>query len=249
MNKLVVLSDIHGNLSALRAVVEDFQARYTPDGLILLGDLIDYGMRSNEVIGEIKKLESQYAVICNLWGNHEGAAIYPEKHLSYFSSDRGRAMLTYTRRNLSKESIAYLQKAMECSGRKVLMSGDKKLLCVHGDLKDFYWGKMERANLGTQGEYADYDYVFSGHTHIPHHMEIFYEADLPELRNRKKTVFLNPGSVGQPRNHNPRAQYLYVNLEEEVYCHHSVRYDVVKEQSLYTEETDLIYRDRLSKGI
>ena len=249
MNKLVVLSDIHGNLSALRAVVEDFQARYTPDGLILLGDLIDYGMRSNEVIGEIKKLESQYAVICNLWGNHEGAAIYPEKHLSYFSSDRGRAMLTYTRRNLSKESIAYLQKAMECSGRKVLMSGDKKLLCVHGDLKDFYWGKMERANLGTQGEYADYDYVFSGHTHIPHHMEIFYEADLPELRNRKKTVFLNPGSVGQPRNLNNRAQFAVLDMENEQIVFEKTAYDIDKEQAAFCGRTDDFYRERLRWGI
>lgn len=63
MNELIVLSDIHGNLSALRAVVKDFQTNYSPDALILLGDLIDYGMRSNEVISEIKKLERQYPVV------------------------------------------------------------------------------------------------------------------------------------------------------------------------------------------
>ena len=96
MNELIVLSDIHGNLSALRAVVKDFQTNYSPDALILLGDLIDYGMRSNEVISEIKKLERQYPVVCNLWGNHEVAVMCPEEHLCRFSSDRGRAMLAYT---------------------------------------------------------------------------------------------------------------------------------------------------------
>ena len=86
MNELIVLSDIHGNLSALRAVVKDFQTNYSPDALILLGDLIDYGMRSNEVISEIKKLERQYPVVCNLWGNHEVAVMCPEEHLCRFSS-------------------------------------------------------------------------------------------------------------------------------------------------------------------
>lgn len=249
MNKLIVLSDVHGNLSALKAVINDFRTKYHPDSLLLLGDLIDYGMRSNEVIGEIQSLEKQYAVLCNLWGNHEGAVINPEQHLSRFSSDRGRSMLAYTRKTLSAESIAYLQKSMDWSGQKILMSGNKKILCVHGDLTNPYWGKMEGANLASDTDYAAYDYVFSGHTHIPFHLELFYEADSPELRNRKKTVFLNPGSVGQPRNHNPRAQYLYVNLAEETYHHNSVEYNVTEEQSFYTEETDRFYRDRLSKGI
>ena len=248
MNELIVLSDIHGNLSALRAVVKDFQTNYSPDALILLGDLIDYGMRSNEVISEIKKLERQYQVVCNLWGNHEVAVMCPEEHLCRFSSDRGRAMLAYTQKKLSADSIAYLQTGMESGGRKVITLGNKRILCLHGDWTDPYWGKMDNTNLSGIN-YAAYDYVFSGHTHIPHHLEVFYEIDFPELRNRKKTVFFNPGSVGQPRNHNPRAQYLYVNLVEERYLHNSVEYDIAEEQSLYTEETDVFYRDRLSKGI
>lgn len=248
MNKLIILSDIHGNLSAFQAVVKDFQTKYSPDALILLGDLINYGMRSNEVISEIKKLERQCPVVCNLYGNHEIAIIYPEEHICRFSSDRGRAMLAYTQKNLSADSITYLQTAMIRDGRKVVMIGHKKILCVHGDLTDPYWGKLSAASM-SDINYATYDYVFSGHTHIPHHLEMFYKTDHLELRNRKKTVFFNPGSVGQPRNLNPRAQYLYVDLAEERYYHNSVEYDVLEEQSLYTKETDIFYRDRLSKGI
>lgn len=65
MNKLVILSDIHGNLSALQAVIQDFQSKYSPEAIVLLGDLIDYGMRSNEVIELIQNLEKniQFSVI------------------------------------------------------------------------------------------------------------------------------------------------------------------------------------------
>lgn len=248
MDKLIVLSDIHGNLSALNAVVKDFQAKYRPDALILLGDLIDYGMRSNEVIIQIKKLEKQYPVVCNLFGNHEVAVICPKEHLPRFSSDRGRVMLAYTQKNLSVDSITYLQESMERDSQKILTIGNKKIFCVHGNLVDPYWGKLD-ATVSSEVDYAVYDYVFSGHTHIPHHFEVFYEMDNPELRNRKKTVFLNPGSIGQPRNHNPRAQYLFIDLAEEIYHHNSVEYNVAEEQSLYTNETDNFYRDRLSKGI
>jgi len=72
-NKYIVLSDIHGNLSALQAVLDDATKKYTVDGIIILGDLIDYGMRSNEVISEIQKLS--YPIMVNLWGNHEKAVM------------------------------------------------------------------------------------------------------------------------------------------------------------------------------
>ena len=68
-NKFVVLSDIHANLSALKAVIQDFKDKYSPDGVILLGDLINYGMRPNEVISEIKLLSLEFPIICNLHGN------------------------------------------------------------------------------------------------------------------------------------------------------------------------------------
>ena len=86
MNKLVILSDIHGNLSALQAVIQDFQSKYSPEAIVLLGDLIDYGMRSNEVIELIQNLEKKYPIFCNIQGNHEATAMSPENHLNKFSN-------------------------------------------------------------------------------------------------------------------------------------------------------------------
>ena len=71
MSKYAILSDIHGNLFALREVANDFE---DIDYIILLGDLIDYGMQSNEVVEYIKENFSS-KIICNIWGNHEKAIL------------------------------------------------------------------------------------------------------------------------------------------------------------------------------
>lgn len=248
LDKLVVFSDIHANLSAFKAVISDFTKKYRVDGILLLGDLVNYGMRPNEVIEEIKQLSGTYPILCNIYGNHEKALFYPEKQLTRFSSERGRKILEYTRRKLSADSLEYLSVMMDESGFKSFEISRKKILCVHGSIEDPYWGKLTGISIENEA-YANYDYVFSGHTHLPLYFEILYKADVPEMRNHRKTVFLNPGSVGQPRNHNPRAQYLYVDLSAEIFHHNSVEYDVAEEQILYTEDTDIFYRDRLAKGI
>lgn len=248
LGKLVVFSDIHANLSAFKAVISDFREKYRVNGILLLGDLVNYGMRPNEVIEEIKQLSVTYPILCNIYGNHEKALFYPEEQLPRFSSERGKSILEYTRKKLSAESLEYLSMAMDERGFKSFEVGNKKILCVHGNLEDPYWGKL--TGISVENEvYANYDYVFSGHTHLPLYFEVLYKADVPGMRNHKKTVFLNPGSVGQPRNHNPRAQYLYVDLLEEIFHHNSVEYDIIEEQDLYTNETDMFYRDRLSKGV
>ena len=66
---IAVLSDIHGNCSALESVLSDIRINRKPDAVVLLGDLIDYGMRSNEAISIVKGID--IPVICNIWGNHE----------------------------------------------------------------------------------------------------------------------------------------------------------------------------------
>ena len=248
MNKLIILSDIHGNLSALEAVIQDFQSKYRPEALILLGDLIDYGMRSNEVIELIQKLEKEYPILCNLYGNHEAAAIFPVDHLLKFSSDRGRKSLLYTIEHLSRDSFNYMSSWMETKGEKVLELDGNKILCIHGDLTSPFWGKMSSEEM-IRPEYSEFDYVFSGHSHIPRLVDIFYTVNNPCKRNKKKTVFINPGSVGQPRNHNPLAQYVYFDLASETIHHNAVLYDVNAEQKFFTQEVDSFYKDRIRMGI
>lgn len=246
MARIAVLSDIHANLSALELVLRDVSERYTIDGFAILGDLINYGMRPNEVIHTIKNIKTP--VMVNLSGNHEKALM--DNDTARFSTDRGRQILAYTRNRLTEDSRMYLLNRLSRSGLQEIQIDGKTMLFVHGSLSDPFWGKMDDAEI-SDTIYTKYDYVFSGHSHIPNMMERFYhDATRADFRNKKRTIFLNPGSVGQPRNHNPQAQYLFVDTELEIFHFNSVKYDIDKEQSLYTaREIDDFYRERLAKGI
>lgn len=242
--RLILLSDIHGNLSALNAVIEDFFKKYTPDGIVLLGDIINYGMRPNEVIDCLNSLDTP--ILGNIYGNHEKALL--DGDTSHFSTERGKRLLDYTRSILSENSIDYIESNCNQKGYSELAINGKKILAVHGSLSDPYWGKMTEMEM-TDNVYSQYDYVFSGHSHIPHFVEKFYESDNPEYRNKKRTVFINPGSVGQPRNHNPKAQYAYIDLKEETVHFNAVKYEIRTEQLLYPENLYGFYSKRLENGI
>ena len=242
-DKIVVFSDIHGNLSALEAVLDDVYSRYKPDAFACLGDLVDYGMRSNEVIQKLVQLD--IPMIINLQGNHEKAIL--DSDLSSFSSNRGRQILLYTKQHLSNASFHYIHNYMNTASVVLNLLG-KKILFVHGDIENPYWGKLTIDKM-CDDRYNEYDYVISGHTHKPHAIENFCKIDLPDLRNQKKTIFINPGSVGQPRNLNPYAQYAYFEISSGVIHLNAVQYDVAKEQSLFPKEIDAFYKERLLKGI
>jgi len=240
--QLLILSDIHGNLSALRAVLRDAERRFAPEALVLLGDNIDYGMRSNEVIEELKSLS--LPVICSLWGNHEHAIMTQE--YTGFSSQRGVTCALRTRNLLNESSLDYLDAMEVKNGKKEFSVCGKKILAVHGNRENPLWGSI-KPGAGLSG-YAAYDFVLSGHTHQAHAFPVFYDCTDKKYRNKKRTMFLNPGSVGQPRNHDPRAQYAILDFQEGVYlC--GVEYDIKLEQRLFTEEVDAFYRDRLALGV
>ncbi len=243
MNRFVVLSDIHANLTALRAVNRHIEANYRPEAFILLGDAIDYGMRPNEVIDELRRLAAPVAV--NLMGNHEKALL--ELDMTHFSTERGKQFLQYTSSVLTESSLRYIKDEMSGEAVSVTWEG-KKMLFIHGDRHDCFWGKLG-ADKAADEYYGNYDYVLSGHTHLPHYIEQFYAVDCPRLRNKKKTIFINPGSVGQPRNQNPCAQYAYFDLSTGTVHHNAVPYDVEEECALYPDTLDPFYKERLYAGI
>lgn len=243
MKKLLVLSDIHGNVSALDRILETEQSE-TFDGVVLLGDLIDYGPRSNEVIQKISQIPEEQLLV-NLWGNHEQAVICHD--YSRFSSDRGRRCAKYTRENLTSDSFDFLENKMNRNGKQEIGLSGKRCLAVHGSLADPYWKSISHEEAGM--DYAAYDVVFSGHSHIPHYFEHFYPVDCEAYRNKKRTVFLNPGSVGQPRNHNPNAHYAIIDLDTMSVLMKCAEYDIEQEIRLFSNEVDSFYRERLKTGI
>lgn len=243
MKKILIMSDIHGNLSALNKVLET-EAKETFEGVILLGDLIDYGPRSNEVIQKIKSLPKEQLLV-NIWGNHEKAIIDFDD--SRFSSERGKRCSAYTRKNLTNETLDFIKKNMEKTGKKEFTLFGKQCLAIHGSLADPYWKSISHEE--NENEYEKYDFVFSGHSHIPHFFEHFYPIECEKYRNKKRTVFINPGSVGQPRNHNSNAHYTVLELESMAVQMKTVPYEIEQEIALFSEEVDDFYKERLRIGV
>ncbi len=240
--RVIILSDLHGNLSAVESVIRYIEGLPGSKSLLLLGDLVDYGMHSNEVIDKIRSLP--YPIVCSIRGNHEQAILTGD--FSRFSSERGKSCAGYTKSVLSTDSVEYIEKTMPSGVREFEIDG-KKCLAVHGSLEDVYW-KSIRPGQDLSG-YRKYDWVFSGHSHLPHFFEVFFDADNPDYRNKKKTGFINPGSVGQPRNHNPLAQFAILDTDTDEVRMIKVAYDIEKEQEAYAGQVDEFYKTRLETGI
>lgn len=241
--RIAIISDVHANLSALKAVLTEIGSRHV-DKYVCVGDLVNYGMRPNEVIDVMRDIDDLF--LAKIWGNHEKALM--DSDTTRFSTDRGRAILHYTQSILSERSFDYINEKMDNAGMCTMELDGKRFLLVHGVLGDPFWGKFSPDELNRE-EYAPYDYVITGHSHVPHYYEVLFKADSPETRNKKRTVFINPGSVGQPRNMNPFAQFGVLDTSTFEYNQICVPYDIRTEQSLYNGEVDDFYRNRLALGI
>lgn len=240
---LAVFSDIHGNLEAFQSVLADIDRNHHIDACLILGDVIDYGMHSNEIIDLLSSL--RFPILGNIWGNHEEAVFH--ENYARFSTERGKKSAKYVHDNLTKDSWNYIANVMTHSGKYEFSLDGKKCLAVHGSLEDEYWKSI---SFDVEAKrYKDYDYIFSGHSHLPHFFEKYLEADNLQFRNKKKITFINPGSVGQPRNHNAKAQYaiFHTDSEEVFFCR--VAYNIAKEQDAYNDHMDQFYKERLERGI
>ena len=242
---IAILSDIHGNMFALSQVMADLK-RFHPDGIILLGDLIDYGMQSNEVVDYLQS-DFPYDVICNIWGNHERAILTGD--YSGFSSERGEKCARYTASVLTEKTKNYLDFKLNHEGKDEFILDGRRCLAIHGSLENPFWDSVFPDNPG--GDYRNFDLVFCGHSHESFFFTRFYDADNPKMRNKKITFFINPGSVGQPRNHNPNAQYMILDTISLNISYRSVPYSIEKAMALYDnkEAVDSFYRERLLTGV
>lgn len=243
--RLILLSDLHGNLQAWEAFCAFLDRLPAAErSIVFLGDLVDYGMYSNEVARAYAALP--YPRLCEIRGNHEEAILTGD--FSRFSSRRGQECAAYTRNVLTEEVKATLSAL--AAGPFAFSLGDKKALAVHGSLDDPYWGAIRPGqDPAAYAAYRDYDYVFSGHSHKPHFFEVFFPTDDPAHRNQKKTVFLNPGSLGQPRNLNPAAQFALLDSDTGALAMIDLPYDIAGAQAAYTGQVDDFYKTRLEYGI
>jgi len=219
--RYAIIGDIHSNLDAFEAVLADIKTRGGFDEIWCLGDVVGYGPEPHACI----KILQQYKHIC-VAGNHDWAAI-GKIDTSNFNPDAARAN-QWTARQLTTTDLSYLQNLPV-----KLTQGDFTL--VHGSPRQPIWEYL----LSIEGardsfSYFDTNFCLVGHSHMP---LIFREnkdgtcfiAKVPKslrLGVENHRFIINPGSVGQPRDGNPRASYMLYNSDDQIMYHYRVNYDI-----------------------
>jgi putative phosphoesterase len=199
--KLAVLSDIHANLHALDAVLHDIDQE-SPDRIICLGDLVGYGAFPNEVIDRMRERN-----IPTVMGNYDEGVGFDLDDCGCIYRDaeddrRGRLSLIWTREHTQAAGKEYLR-GLSIQIRVDI--GGKHLLFVHGSprkINEYLYEDRPQATFENVAKLAGADLLFFGHTHLPYQKQV------------KRTLFINTGSVGKPRDGDPRAGYVIVVLRQ-----------------------------------
>lgn len=218
--RVAIISDVHGNLQALEAVLPEMK-KESPDKVIFLGDVVGYGANPNECCEIIKEV----ADVCII-GNHDSAVI-GKTDIEWFNPD-ARAAIIWTRDNLKKENKKFLESFVEtCRISEFLFS--------HGSPVNpgefVYVVSSEIAMdifLWAKGKYRS---VFVGHSHIT--LSFFIDKSgnpIPfideEIKLEGGDFVINVGSVGQPRDGDPRAFFAILDTEKKLYMARRVEYNV-----------------------
>lgn len=192
--KIGVLSDIHSNAVALKAVLSRLEDANI-DGYICAGDVVGYYPLPNETISLLKEVDP-----LTVRGNHdEGATTETPLSFNYYA----KRALDWNRRQLTEENLKFLRRLPPTIRTEI---GGCEIFIAHGSPKNPISEYIHEEDLSQ--EFLDYsferppDVVILGQTHKPY------------VKTIGDTLVLNPGSVGQPRDRDPRASYAILETEE-----------------------------------
>lgn len=224
--KLALISDIHGNLTALEAVMKSIQTEGV-DQIVCLGDIVGYGPKPNECVELI-----QHHMIPTVLGNHDEASI-GEGDISNFNHWATLA-IHWVSSILSKNSVDFIKSL------QFTYEFEDHFLTHASPDKPHTWRYLTSSS-DVQDSFAAFrqKICFVGHTHIPCRKN---------ERNGGRSI-INVGSVGQPRDRNPKACWgLYVS-EEERFEWLRVEYDI-SETAYQIRDAGLpvFLADRLAQG-
>ncbi len=241
--KWAILSDVHGNLEALQAVLQDLRTE-KPGKIAFLGDAVGYGADPEECLALLREITDW-----TIAGNHDYGAV-GLTDIEVFNSE-ARSAILWTRERLSEENRAYLR-------RQPLGRHDGSTAFFHATPNQpeewyylFTFPEAEEAFLSLPGDLA-----FIGHSHRPLILakegtrEV--EACPPEEALLKPGVryIINVGSVGQPRDGRPEAAYGIYDDGENRYLLKRVPYDVpAAQKKILRAGLPALFAQRLSRGI
>lgn len=208
--RIALISDIHANLPALEAVLADIDKR-NPSAIYCLGDLVGYNIWPSEVIGMIRKKH-----IPTLAGNHDfDVARMPDANKSSFEgAGSPKVNKEYSNFLVSAEDKAYLFSLPEHISISIPAgTATLKLLFVHGSprsINEYLLEDHDEQDFIDLLLGYDADVLCFGHSHKP-----FYRTINVPGENRNKRRVINTGSVGKPKDGDPRACYVELSVSEE----------------------------------
>lgn len=209
--KIALISDIHANLPALEAVLQDIDQN-NPDSIYCLGDLVGYNVWPNEVIREIRKRK-----IPTIAGNYDfGIGRNINECGCAYKTEEDKAMgaisISFTNQIMEEEERQYLR-TLPAHVRVEFQLNEEKitLLLVHGSprkINEYLFEDREEKRLLRIMKDAGADIMAFGHTHKPYHRVLVSEND------DKLFHAINIGSVGKPKDGNVNACYVMLEIKE-----------------------------------
>jgi predicted phosphodiesterase len=221
--RFLILSDIHANLVALEQVLADAEGEW--DELWCLGDVVGYGPDPNGCVDLIREM----ATIC-LSGNHDWAAL-GRLDLDAFHAD-ARAAVLWTQKQLTTSSRVFLEERPD----RTEVQG---ITVAHASPRYPVWEYiLDTATAAANFGHFETPLCLVGHTHVPVIFERPEDGQVTvwgplygePVTVRDRRLIINPGSVGQPRDSDPRAAYAILDTKEMSWEHRRVGYDINETQ-------------------
>jgi len=220
--RYIVVSDIHSNAPALEAVLRDAPA---VDAMICLGDIVGYGPDPNLCIQRIQDYD-----LTTLCGNHDQGSI-GQADVLIFNRD-AREALSWTQQELTRENLNFVR-SLSPAGQ---LDGVPGIMLAHGSPRDPVWEYVVDQSAAAQNfRQFRFDVLLVGHSHLPLVFDWMGddqdvrvhrpELDAPVMLEGRRLI-LNPGSVGQPRDGNPKASYAVLDTEAGTWLPRRVEYAV-----------------------
>lgn len=225
--RVLILSDIHANLVALEAVLEDARDRY--DVVWCLGDTVGYGPQPDDCLARVREIAGVSVV-----GNHDWAAL-ARMDAEDFNPEARRAVL-WTRNQVSAENLAWL------GGLPSTPVESEGYTLTHASPRDPIWEYVTYMSIASENlKHFTTSFCLVGHTHVPA-LFIHSGGDArvrimqPEANQAIELQpgwrgILNPGSTGQPRDGDRRAAYAILDTERGTWEQRRVEYAIEVTQS------------------
>lgn len=224
--KMGILADIHSNLEAFEAVLLELE-KLKIKKIWHLGDIVGYGPNPNKCIELIKKKK-----IISLAGNHD-LAVLGKISINNFNPYAAQAV-KINAQELSEENKKFLESL------PLTLKPKENVILTHGSIRDPVWEYLlEIAQAKENFSLFKEKVLFVGHSHIPiifeKRKDKIYQFRFPPdkafLKFEKDSRYIiNPGSVGQPRDQNPKASFVIFDNEVLTLEYHRIEYPYQKTQ-------------------